>query len=100
MKIGRSIKIILEATKLTRGQLTARLKISRAYLSLLENNKCSGGNKMLKRITNTFNVPAIYVIAASDQNFRKQFPGTYRSIRNLIEVQATNRLRAESNPAA
>jgi len=101
MKIGKSIKIILIATKLERKQLIARLGICKPYFSQLENDKCSGGDKMLKRISNIFNVPAIYMIAASDRNFRKEFPGTYRRIKSRMEALATESvMRHEKNPAA
>jgi transcriptional regulator with XRE-family HTH domain len=90
MKIGKSIKIILEATKLTRMQLAARLGIHRSQLSVLENNKSGISNIILRRITKIFKIPAIYMITASDDKFRQQFPGTYRSIKNQIETLAAN----------
>lgn len=101
MKIGRSIKIIFEATELTRGQLAAKMRISRAYLSGLETGRCDGGDIMLKRISRVFSIPAIYVLAASDQNFRKQFPGTYRNIKSRMKTLAAQSvMKLESKPAA
>jgi transcriptional regulator with XRE-family HTH domain len=88
MKIGRSIKIILEATKLERKQLVTRLRIRKAYFSRLENDRCDVADIMLKRISKAFNVPTIYMITASDQNFRRQFPGTYRKIKRRMEILA------------
>jgi transcriptional regulator with XRE-family HTH domain len=88
MKIGKSIKIILDATKLTRGQLAQHLGICKSYLCIVESGKISGGRKMLRRISKKFNIPAIYMIAASDDKFGEQFPGTYRSIKNQMEALA------------
>jgi transcriptional regulator with XRE-family HTH domain len=88
MKIGKSIKIILDATKLERKQLAARLGIGRVYLCTLETGKVSGGEQMLKRISKGFNIPAIYIVTASDQNFKRQFPGTYRKIKRRMEALA------------
>jgi transcriptional regulator with XRE-family HTH domain len=100
MKIGRSIRIILEATKLTRGQLAQRLGISKSYLSCLEHNKVTGGRQILEKIEKVFGVAPIFVIAASDLRFKEKFPRTYYNIKVLIEVIAATRMIIERASAA
>jgi len=102
MSIGRGIKIILKAAKLTRRQMAERLGISRAYLSTLENNKVSGGNMILQRITQSILMSsAFYVVAASSEKFRKEFPGTSRNIKRRVEILASQSVtQLENKPAA
>ena len=87
MNIGKGIKFVRVASGLRQGEMAKRLDISQNYLSLLENNRAEPSVGLLKRISETFGVPASFLFwedAMPREGETPEVTEKYTRIRSLV----------------
>lgn len=100
MNIGKGIKFVRLVSGLRQGEMAECLDISQNYLSLLENNKGEPSVALLKRISETFGVPASFLFwedAMPVEGETREVTEKYERIRGLIhelqQLRISHRLR-------
>ncbi len=92
MNIGKGIKFVRVAAGLKQGRMAELLGITQNYLSLLENNKAEPSLGLLNRISETFRVPAAFLLWEEAMPLEGETPEVsekYERIRNLVhELQS------------
>lgn len=71
MQTGRAIKILREAKGLSLSALAKKLEISPAFLSMVEQNKKSPSLKLLKKISDSLNIPLETFRVVEDEKDKK-----------------------------
>lgn len=87
MNIGKGIKFVRIASGIRQGEMARRLNISQNYLSLLENNKAEPSMGLLKKISETFGVPASFLFWEDAMSLEGETPEVtekYNRIRSLV----------------
>ena len=96
MKIGTILKNIRRSKRIKQKDLAAKLGISNAYLSSIENNKREPSMDLAKMLSNELGIPLGYfLIKAYNENFltgkqKKIFIKTRKLIDEFLELQAKN----------
>ncbi|MGB2863942.1 MAG: helix-turn-helix transcriptional regulator [Sedimentisphaerales bacterium] len=87
MDIGKGIKFVRIASGIRQGEMAKRLDISQNYLSLLENNKAEPSIALLRKISDTFGVPASFLFWEEAMPIEGETPEVtdkYNRIRSLV----------------
>jgi len=87
VNIGKGIKFVRIASGIRQGEMAKRLNISQNYLSLLENNKAEPSIGLLKKISETFGVPASFLFWEDVMPLEGETPEVtekYKRIRSLV----------------
>ena len=87
MNIGKGIKFVRIASGIRQGEMAKRLNISQNYLSLLENNKAEPSMALLKKISETFGIPASFLFWEDAMPVEGETPEVtekYKRIRSLV----------------
>lgn len=87
MDIGKGIKFVRIASGIRQGEMAKRLDISQNYLSLLENNKAEPSIALLRKISDTFGVPASFLFWEDAMPIEGKTPEVtdkYNRIRSLV----------------
>lgn len=97
VNIGKGIKFVRLAVGIRQGEMAKRLGVSQNYMSLLENNKAEPSMALLRRISDSFGVPAGFLMwedAAQEEVRDPAVATTFERIRQLIhDLQRTRVLR-------
>jgi len=92
VNIGKGIKFVRVAAGLRQGQMADLLGITQNYLSLLENNKAEPSLALLNKMSETFRVPAAFLLWEEAMPLEGETPEIsekYERIRNLVhELQS------------
>lgn len=103
MNIGKGIKFVRLASGLRQGVMAKRLDISQNYLSLLENNKAEPSVTLLKKISETFGVPASFLFWEDAMLYEGEGPEVtkrYEGIRSLVHELQQMRISRRFQEAA
>jgi len=87
VNIGKGIKFVRLVSGLRQGEMARRLEITQNYLSLLENNKAEPSVTLLRRIADTFGVPASFLLwedAMPSEGDTPEITEKYQRIRSLV----------------
>lgn len=72
MTPGEAIKVLRAYSGFSQTELAKKLKISRPYLSGIENNKCNPSLFILADAAEIFDVPVTLFIALGDKKLSKE----------------------------